>query len=73
MNTIENNKMIAEFMGLEMLNDLQIKTPKDGGIFLSELKYHTSWDWLMPVIKKIKLMGVDLETWRMITNPSDPL
>jgi hypothetical protein len=25
----------------------------------------------MPVVKKIKLMDVDLDTWRMITNPSD--
>jgi len=32
---MENNKLIAEFMGLE--------TP---------LKYHTSWDSLMPVIQK---------------------
>ena len=26
-----------------------------------ELKYHTSWDWLMPVVEKIKDMGYDQE------------
>jgi len=36
-----------------------------------EMEYHTSWDWLMPVVKKIKLMDVNLEYWRMITNPSN--
>jgi|TARA_R110000787_G_scaffold285391_2_gene400881 hypothetical protein len=82
MNTIEDllqyllsPKLIAEFMGYEIL----YRPYSNGFIKLSEtelcdvddLEYHTSWDWLMPVIKKIKLMDVDLETWRMIANPSD--
>lgn len=46
--------MIAEFMGFKMINDLQISTPNGGGAFLNELKYHTSWDWLMPVVEKIE-------------------
>ena len=53
-----NNKLIAEFMGLEILESKHkyITTyyviiddmPND----LPDLKYHTSWDWLMPVINK---------------------
>ena len=39
-----NNKLIAEFMDLRSTG-LSIYKP-------SEYKYHTSWDWLMPVIHK---------------------
>tara|TARA_R110002020_G_scaffold70385_7_gene182657 strand:+ start:3045 stop:3365 length:321 start_codon:yes stop_codon:yes gene_type:complete len=60
----ENNKLIAEFMGYKFYNNLPqqrngYQLPKDKGtaIYLaystSELQYHTSWDWLMPVVEKI--------------------
>ena len=44
METTENNKLIAEFMDYPDLG-----TEGD----FSYLKYHKSWDWLMPVIGKI--------------------
>jgi len=37
----ENNKLIAEFMGKEIYQHYH------------ESNYHSSWDWLMPVIRKI--------------------
>ncbi len=47
MNTQENNKLIAEFMGSN-LNGLE------SWQYEEELQYHTSWDWLMPVVEKIE-------------------
>ena len=53
----DNNKLIAEFMGMEFGDDGTMcyddaenrhpPTPTD------MLAFHTSWDWLMPVIEKI--------------------
>jgi hypothetical protein len=37
---MNQNKLIAEFMGLRKWCER------------SDLKYHTSWDWLMPVVQK---------------------
>lgn len=52
-NTIENNKLIAEFMGL-IYNEQRVKQWEDeNGWRYEELLYHSSWDWLIPVIDKI--------------------
>lgn len=48
-----NNKVIAEFMGLNIDKGVQADYMEH------ELKYHTSWDWLMPVIEKIQNIFVD--------------
>ena len=55
-NIIEmnDNKLIAEFMGLYPLSRASFISYKNQEYYesLSELKYHTSWDWLMPVVNK---------------------
>lgn len=56
--TTENNKLIAEFMGMTCDDNdksmMIVKTTQGNDIiYLDELKYHTSWDWLMPVVIKI--------------------
>tara|TARA_R100000951_G_scaffold46371_1_gene39411 strand:+ start:210 stop:653 length:444 start_codon:yes stop_codon:yes gene_type:complete len=56
---MKNNKIIAEFMGMTIDNNdksmMIFKTPQGNDIiYIDELKYHCSWDWLMPVIEKIK-------------------
>jgi hypothetical protein len=62
---MKDNKLIAEFWGMELGDDgtvyyddaenLHPPTPTD------KLKFNTSWDWLMPVV--IKCFDIDeLET-----------
>lgn len=72
MDTTENNKLIAEFMGYkgtydehnypnndrDLANADFYKTVpfdfKPKSMFEGlELRYHSSWDWLMPVVEKI--------------------
>ena len=60
---MRDNKLIAQFMGVRFMSDdkhiKRLKENRDEGIYYdlgymeSELKYHESWDWLMPVIEKI--------------------
>lgn len=52
---LEGNKLIAEFMQLKFSNDKWYRwddVNKGSGYFI-KLKYHSSWDWLMPVVEKI--------------------
>lgn len=51
MKTKEGNKLIAEFMTDEpeiLAHDL-----KKAGT-LESMQYHSSWDWIMPVVEKIE-------------------
>lgn len=58
MSIMDSNKLIAEFMGVEYTGT----RVKD---------YDTSWDWLMPVVKKIneQISPNVRGLWRTITNP----
>ena len=63
---MNNNKLIAEFMELENpFNEItdatlyRYKSVDEKGEFqfdieLHEMRYHLSWDWLMPVIQKCR-------------------
>ena len=53
MSIQENNKLIAEFMGAE--------NAYKSDIFPHGNYYH-SWDWLMPVKKKINSIELDCDT-----------
>ena len=56
-DVIENNKLIAEFMMFETVGDLHLIPfdNTDNDTYLPEhMKFHSSWDWLMPVVKEIR-------------------
>ena len=50
---MENNKLIAEFMGV-VFHDDENQYYSSDGIYMVIHQYHTSWDWLMPVVIKCK-------------------
>lgn len=71
---MKENKLIAEFMGgkekkqsplfgqsfieINTTNmDCYVSLPKY--VNPNALKYHTSWDWLMPVVEKIECITID--------------
>lgn len=72
MNTKENNKLLAEFLGVKPHGDwfdgheLQnIGLPFNYGAMgngTSTLRFSTSWDWLMVVVDKIEDLGYTVET-----------
>jgi hypothetical protein len=65
---MENNKLIAEFMGVKPLVlggsieyemygvlDCIEDFPNEKHFFVDdEMSFHTSWDWLMPVVDRIE-------------------
>jgi hypothetical protein len=54
-----------------MNKDLYDKWKAQGDLPVEKLKYHSSWDWLMPVIEKIS--KIPLLHWdnRVCTDPQD--
>lgn len=59
-NLTDNNKLIAEFMGAFIEGNGFMYFPSEGRHHrLTEIKYHSSWDWLMPVVEKCVNFCVD--------------
>ncbi len=76
---MNDNKLICEFMGGNIIglddvrqNNRPLISSADG-YTLDELKYHTSWDWLMPVIDSIYIMGIDAQESKEIQDIMDGL
>lgn len=55
---MKNNKLIAEFMGVNVITINDVRKNKNpyissaDGHLENDLKYHSSWDWLMPVAER---------------------
>jgi hypothetical protein len=67
MDYMENNKLIAEFMGL-VVSDSDNYTSELHTNVDVDLEYHTSWDWLMPVVQECLTKGEDEHEWDAIYN-----
>ena len=56
---MKDNKLIAEFMGINVVTEDDIRANKNPtissyeGYLEEDLEYHSSWDWLMPVANEI--------------------
>ena len=57
MEKTDRDKMIAKFMGAEFYENDLLRLPKQPACLVSELKYDTSWDEIMPVVEKIETLG----------------
>ena len=67
MKTIENNKIIAEFLNVkihpcETIENFKFLPIEERGLyngyFIDELKYHEDWNWLMVVVEKIESLEI---------------
>lgn len=71
MTTEEDNKLIADFMGLRHVDDdkymKNLREMRVNGIFFeqgymtSELRYYSDWNWLMTVVDKIESLNFSVE------------
>ena len=54
----DSNKLIAEFMGMKLGDDKSVFYDDAENLhpptLVDELQFHTSWDWLMPVVDKVE-------------------
>ena len=53
---MNDNKLIAEFMGYEVKHG-KCYSPKYNDGTIAPMQFDRSWDWLMPVVEKIESLG----------------
>lgn len=65
-----DNKLIAEFMGCVWKDDIHgdeyYRPNESNPCSIEDLKYHLSWDWLMPVVEKCKSINNKCQQWHAI-------
>lgn len=58
---MKDNKLIAEFMELEVEDGLYYYTTLMDDYKTDTLYFDSSWDWMMPVVEKIEMLGYTFE------------
>lgn len=76
MDTTENNTLIAIFLGWKLNGsiftfDESLFTFSSSNLFKDDLEFHSSWDWLMPVVEKIEMMSIDITNSRPYKSNKD--
>ncbi len=71
MNITESNKVIAEFLGYNVVDKPRVVNGENFFEYFDEekgysicgtsLKFHYSWNHLMPVVEKIEMLGYTFE------------
>ena len=68
---MKDNKLIADFWGMVLGDDGTMYYDDAENLFpptpTDKLKFHESWDWLMPVVDKVEQVneGVPSELWNV--------
>jgi hypothetical protein len=77
---IENNKLIAEFMGVQLFfGEPYNKDIEQWEVFFDtlyetkDLAYHTDWNWLIKVVVKILDISLELDTMELYYNITDSI
>ena len=60
MNTLENNKLLAEFLGLTLEQEQERIFIQGLGTKLIEDTFNTDWNWLMEVVEKIESLNENI-------------
>ena len=71
---MKENKLIAEFMGIPNYKQgryLMFEYADNNHRTEQDLAYHTSWDWLMPVVEKIRGLEEGMLVERIDIMPND--
>ena len=66
MRTQENdfyNEMIAQFMGYEVKHN-KCYSPKYNDGTIAPMQFHSSWDWIIPVVSKCNEVSVSHKLYR---------
>ena len=58
---LESNKLVARFMLLDFNKHYRSMTNKYSIVSAEELMFHSSWDWLMPVVQKINSLKTGIK------------